>query len=163
MKKFTVKQKVFALGSKFDIINENNEKEYYVKADLFDIGKNISVFNNDGIKILYMRQVIRIGAHRYIIYDKNNIEIGEVKKELLVPSYNIEGTFGQLEMKATDFLGRHYIVYKDDVCIGQIGKKITFIRDEYYLEVNDSIYTELLVGLLIMIDMIKFNGNKNNG
>lgn len=161
MGKFKVKQRIFALGNKFEVINSNGEIEYLVQADFFDIGKNINVFNKEGIKVLYMKEVIRIGAHRYIIYDRNNIEIGIVKKELLVPNYKIEGSLSGIEMKADDILGRHYKVFYGDRGIGRLGKEITFLRDEYYLETTDENYNELLVGLLVMIDMIKFN-NKNN-
>lgn len=161
MRRFEVKQRMFALGSKFDIINEYGDEEYHVQADFFDIGKNINIFNKSGVKVLYMKQIIRLGAHKYKIYDRNEIEIGVVSKELLTPRYTIEGNLGNIEMQANDIMGRHYNVYKDGISIGKLGKKVTFLRDEYYLEVIDENYSDLLVGLLIMIDMIKFN-NKNN-
>lgn len=161
MRRFEVKQRMFALGSKFDIINEYGDVEYNVQADFFDIGKNINVFNKNGVKVLYMKQIIRLGSHKYKIYDKNEIEIGLVNKELLVPKYKIEGSLSGIEMNATDILGRHYKVFHGDKGIGKLGKEVTFLRDEYYIESLDESYIELLIGLVVMIDMIKFN-NKNN-
>lgn len=36
MRSFYIKQRIFAIGSKFDVLNENEEAEYIVEADKFD-------------------------------------------------------------------------------------------------------------------------------
>jgi uncharacterized protein YxjI len=160
MRRFSIKQRIFAIGSKFDVINEQGNAEYIVEADKFDFGKNISIYNRENKRVLYLKQIIRLGAHKYVIYDYNNIEIATVQKEFLIPNYNINGFMGDIEMQATDMLGRHYFVTKNNICIGKIDKEIAFFRDEYSLEVLDENYTELLIGLLVIIDMVKYN-NEN--
>lgn len=160
MRNFYIKQRVFAIGSKFDVLNENEEAEYIVEADKFDLGKNISIYDRTGRKVLYFRQQLRIGAHKYIAYNSNMEEIAEIKKEFMYPEYKITGRVGNIIMRANDFLGRHYDVEFGNIQIGKIGKQISFFRDEYYLEVLDENFTEFLVGLLVIIDMVKYN-NKN--
>ena len=161
MRSLYIKQRVFAFGSKFDVLNENGEVEYIVEADRFDLGKNINIYNVNGRKILYFRQQLRIGAHRYIAYNSNMDEIAEIKKEFMYPEYNITGKIGNIKMKANDLLGRHYDVEYGNVQIAKIGKRISFLRDEYYLEILDENFTDFLVGLLVIIDMVKYN-DKNN-
>lgn len=161
MRSFHIKQRILALGSKFDVLNENEETEYIVEADKFDLGKNISIYDRSGRKVLYFRQQLRIGAHKYIAYNSNMEEIAEIKKEFMYPEYKITGRVGNMIMRANDLLGRHYDVEFGNVQIAKIGKNISFLRDEYYLEVLDENFTEFLVGLLVIIDMIKYN-DKNN-
>ena len=62
-------------------------------------------------------------------------------------------------MKARDILGRHYIVEKDNREIGRIDKELTILRDSYSLEVIDEEYTVFLIGLLIIIDMVRYHEN----
>ena len=88
-------------------------------------------------------------------------EIAEIKKEFMYPEYKVTGRVGNITMRANDLLGRHYDVEYGNVQIAKIGKNISFLRDEYYLEVIDESFTEFLVGLLVIIDMVKYN-NKNN-
>lgn len=118
-KSYFIKERLIALGAKFDVFDENGKEIYLVEADKFDIGKNINVYTpNKDERVLYMEQKIRIGAHKYVMYNVSGKEIALIEKEF-------------------NFLG----------------------RDKYNLKVIDEEYTLFLIGLLIMIDMIKFHGN----
>lgn len=156
MRKFSINQRIFAIGSKFDVINERGKEEYIVEADKFDIGKNIYIYDLNNRRVLYLKQQIRIGAHKYIAYDSNMMEIAEIRKEFMFPEYNITGQVGNIRMKAIDLLGRHYIIEKDNIEIGRIDKEISIFTDSYSLEVYDEDYTVFLIGLLIIIDMVRY-------
>lgn len=159
MRKFYVKERLFAIGAKFDVYDENDNKAFIVEADKFDIGKNINIYDLDNRKVLYMRQQIRFGAHKYIAYDENMREIATIKKEFMVPEYDITGAVGVMNMGSTSILGRNYEIKRDGIIIGRIDKEFTFGRDRYYLEVIDESYTKFFIGLLIMIDMIRFHSD----
>lgn len=160
MKKYYVKQRLFAIGSKFDVLDEDENEVYLAEADKFDIGKNISIYTaNKDQKLLYMKQKIRIGAHKYIAYDSNMLEVATIQKEFLNPVYNISGQVGDMIMEGNSILGRHYIIKRQGVEIGKIDKEFTLGRDRYFLEVFDETYTYFLIGLLIMVDMVRFHDN----
>lgn len=160
MRKFYVKERLFALGAKFDVYDEQGNNIFISEADKFDIGKNINIYDSNNRKVLYMQQQIRIGSHKYIAYDENMREIATIKKEFMVPEYNITGSVGIMNMSSSSVLGRNYEIKKDGITVGKISKEFTFGRDRYYLEVIDETYTIFFVGLLIMIDMVRFH-NKN--
>lgn len=162
MRRFYIKEKLFAIGAKFNVLDEYDNIIFIVEADKFDIGKNISIYDTNKRKVLYMRQQLRLGAHKYIAYDSSMIEIATIKKEFIIPKYNITGGFGAMSMEGTNMLGRHYIIKRDEVELGKIDKELTFGRDRYSLEVYDEKYIHFFVGLLVMIDMIKFHNNNNN-
>ena len=159
MRKFYINQRIFSIGSKFDVLNEYGKEEYIVEADKFDLGKNIYVYDLNNRRLLYLKQKLRIGAYRYICFDSNMMEIAEIRKEFMFPEYNITGKMGNIKMKARDILGRHYIVEKDNREIGRIDKELTILRDSYSLEVIDEEYTVFLIGLLIIIDMVRYHEN----
>lgn len=159
MRRFYVKERLFAIGAKFDVLDEYNNTAFIAEADKFDIGKNISIYDTNNRKVLYMRQQLRLGAHKYMAYDENMREIATIKKEFMMPEYNITGSVGVMAMESKSMLGRHYIIRKDGVEIGKIDKELTFGRDRYYLEVLDERYTNFFVGLLVMIDMVRFHSD----
>jgi uncharacterized protein YxjI len=159
MRRFYVKERLFAIGAKFDVLDEYNNTAFIAEADKFDIGKNISIYDTNNRKVLYMRQQLRLGAHKYIAYDENMREIATIKKEFMVPEYNITGSVGVMAMESKSMLGRHYIIRKDGVEIGKIDKELTFGRDRYSLEVLDESYNNFFVGLLVMIDMVRFHSD----
>ncbi|ASW44248.1 MULTISPECIES: LURP-one-related/scramblase family protein [Eubacteriales] len=159
MRKFSINQRLFSIGSKFDVLNEHGKEEYIVEADKFDIGKNIYVYDLNNRRILFLKQQIRIGAHRYIAYDSNMMEIAEIRKEFMFPEYNITGQMGNIKMRARDVLGRHYIIEKENREIGRIDKEISIFTDSYSLEVFDEEYTVFLIGLLVIIDMVRYHEN----
>lgn len=159
MRKFYIKERVFALGAKFDVYDEQGNNIFISEADKFDIGKNISIYDSNNRKVLYMRQQVRLGSHKYIAYDQDMREIATIKKELMVPEYNITGSVGIMNMSSSSILGRNYEIKKDGITLGIISKEFSFGRDRYFLEVIDENYTVFFVGLLIMIDMVRFHNN----
>ncbi len=159
MRKFYIKERLLSLGAKFDVYDENDNKVFIAEADKFDIGKNINIYDSRNRKVLYMRQQIRLGTHKYIAYDYNMREIATIKKEFMVPEYNITGSVGIMSMCSSSMLGRSYEINKDGITIGKIDKEFTLGRDRYFLEVIDENYIEFFVGLLIMVDMVRFHNN----
>lgn len=157
MRRFYIKERLFSIGAKFEILDESDNIAFIAEADKFDIGKNISIYDANKRKVLYMRQQTRLGAHKYIAYDENMREIATIKKEFMVPEYNITGIVGVISMESNSMLGRHYIIKKDGVNIGKIDKELTFGRDRYSLEVLDERYNIFFIGLLVMIDMVRFH------
>ncbi|MCF0147426.1 MAG: LURP-one-related family protein [Clostridium sp.] len=159
MRKFYIKERLFAIGAKFDVYDEQGNNVFISEADKFDIGKNINIYDSNNRKVLYMRQQIRLGSHKYIAYDKNMREIATIKKEFMTPEYNITGSVGVMSMIGSSILGRNYEIKKDGITLGRISKEFTFGRDRYFLEVIDENYTLFFIGLLIMVDMIRFHNN----
>ncbi|MGL5244132.1 MAG: LURP-one-related/scramblase family protein, partial [Sarcina sp.] len=103
---YYVKERMLAFGAKFDVYNDNDKIVFYVEADKFDIGKNISIYKSEGgRKLLYMKQQIRIGAHKYEVFDENNMHVSTIQKELMTPIYNISGQYGYIVMESNSIWG----------------------------------------------------------
>lgn len=161
MKRFYVTERLLALGAKFDIYDEEMNNIFVAEADKFDIGKNISIYNNICTKVLYMRQQIRFGSNKYIVYNQEMREIAIIQKEFMMPKYNISGNIGNLEMKSTSILGREYDITNNGIVLGKISKEFTLGRDRYCVEVLNEKYDIFFIALAIMIDMVNFHKNNS--
>jgi len=159
MRKFYIKERLLAIGAKFNVYDEDGNNIFISEADKFDIGKNINIYDSNKRKVLYMRQQVRLGSHKYIAYDENMREIATIKKEFMIPEYNITGSVGIMNMSSSSILGRNYEIKKDGITLGRINKEFTLGRDSYFLEVINEEYTLFFIGLLIMIDMVRFHNN----
>lgn len=158
MRRFYIKERLFAMGAKFDVYDEHDNEVYLVEADKFDIGKNISVYSpNKDVKYVYLEQKIRIGAHKYELYNGVGNSIGVLEKELMVPEYRASGKIGDIELKGLGILGRSYDIIRSGIPIGKFYKELTFGRDRYILEISDESINEILIGFVVVIDMVRFH------
>ncbi|MGG7165059.1 LURP-one-related/scramblase family protein [Clostridium ihumii] len=158
--KYYIKEKLIAIGSKYVVTNEYGVEEYLIEGDKLDIGKNISIYDiNKTEKLLYMKQKIRLGTHKYVAYNRNNDEIATIEKafSLMKASYSISGLVGNIKLQG-DTLRRHYELIKNGKVIGRIDKGLS-PRDKYSLEVYDENYKIFFIGLTAMIDLVSFHGD----
>ena len=158
MRKLVVRERLIAIGAKFDVKDENGEVIFFIEADKFDIGKNIHVYSNENkdIKYFNLDQVIRIGSHKYRCLDGDGRELGLIEKELWIPNYEMKGELGNFRIEGANMWGRAYEIKKDDILIGRFEKEFNF-RDYYHLEVYDEEYIALIVSFTILIDMVRFH------
>lgn len=160
MKKLLVRERILAIGAKYDVTDENNNNIFYIEADKFDIGKNIHVYSQDkSTEYYYLEQTLRIGAHKYKLFDGNKNKLGIIEKEFMIPNYGFDCQLGSFKMKGANFLGRAYEITRNDVVVGRFEKPITFFTDYYELEIYDESITPLIVALAILIDMVRFHRN----
>ena len=117
-KNYFIKERLLAFGAKFDVYDENRNEAFLVEADKFDIGKNINIYTPDkSRKLMYFRQQLRIGAHKYKVYDSNGMEIAAIEKEFMVPKYNISGVLGRFVMSCDSATVSYTHLYKCTCCI----------------------------------------------
>lgn len=156
--KFYVKEKLLAIGAKFIVYNNLDQAQYIVEADKFDIGKNISLYTIDkSRKLLYLKQKIRLGSHKYVMYSETGSELATIEKVPLSPNYNLDSIYGAMELNG-DFLRRHFKLISNGKTIGSIDKELSF-RDAYYIDVIREDLELFIIGLGIMIDMVSFHKN----
>lgn len=159
MKTLLIRERMIALGAKFDVTDRDKNLVYFVEADKFDFGKNIHVYSpNKDIEYYYFEQKIRIGAHKYKLYEGKS-EIATINKEFMSPSYSFSCHLGNFEMVGANMFGRRYKIMRDGILVGEFEKPITFFTDYYELKVFDESLSALIVGLAILIDMVRFHDN----
>lgn len=159
MQKLLIRERIIALGAKFDIRDENEKAVFFVEADKFDFGKNIHVYSpNKDKEFYYFQEKVRIGAHKYKLYE-GKTEIATINKEFMSPNYSFSCQLGDFKMEGANLFGRRYQITRNGVAVGEFEKPVTFFTDYYELKIFDESLSALIVGLAILIDMVRFHKN----
>jgi uncharacterized protein YxjI len=157
MKKLFIKQKVFSIGEKFTVMDEQQNPRYYVEGSFMKIPKS------------------------FTILDEGHREIGEITKKVfsLLPKFFVE-VHGKeaivLEKELTFFKARYSIqaegidvqgnwwdmdftVQRQGRPIAEIHKRWISWGDTYEITIYEEELEDLIICLVIAIDRVKADDN----
>lgn len=159
---FKIKQKVFAFGDKFTIRNEFGEPILNVQGKVFSLGDKLRIYDGQMNEIFYIEQKLFRLLPEYRIYEHGR-EVAFLKKEFTFfkPKINIESDYGSFRIEGSVF---HYNfeIYEGSELVAVVNKKFIAFSDEYNLEVLDDSNVPFLITLVIVIDQILHDNNRNN-
>src|SRR3954452_10204506 len=79
--RYIMKQKVFSLGDKFAIRNENGEDAFFVNGQFLSLGHKLSFEDPQGNELLFIRQKLLSLGPTYELY-RGEEHVATIKKEL---------------------------------------------------------------------------------
>lgn len=153
MKKLYIKQKVFSIGEKFTVMDEQQNPHYYVEGSFMKIPKTFRIEDEQG------REISKITKKTISLLPKFFVEIDgqemiEISKHLtfLKAHYSIEAEGLSVEGNWWDM---DFIVEKDGRRIADINKRWISWGDTYEVTILDETYEHLVISLVIAIDRVK--------
>lgn len=153
MKKLYIKQKVFSIGEKFTVMDEQQNPRYYVEGSFMKIPKTFRIEDEQG------REISKITKKTISLLPKFFVEIDgqemiEISKHLtfLKAHYSIEAEGLSVEGNWWDM---DFIVEKDGRRIADINKRWISWGDSYEVTILDETYEHLVISLVIAIDRVK--------
>lgn len=153
MKKLYIKQKVFSIGEKFTVMDEQQNPRYYVEGSFMKIPKTFRIEDEQG------REISKITKKTISLLPKFFVEIDgqemiEISKHLtfLKAHYSIEAEGLSVEGNWWDM---DFIVEKDGRRIADINKRWISWGDTYEVTILDETYEHLIISLVIAIDRVK--------
>lgn len=153
MKKLYIKQKVFSIGEKFTVMDEQENPRYYVEGSFLKIPKTFRIEDEQG------REISKITKKTISLLPKFFVEIDgqemiEIAKHLtfLKAHYSIEAEGMSVQGNWWDM---DFIVEKDGRRIADINKRWISWGDTYEVTVLDEVYEHLIISLVIAIDRVK--------
>lgn len=153
MKKLYIKQKVFSIGEKFTVMDEQQNPRYYVEGSFMKIPKTFRIEDEQG------REISKITKKTISLLPKFFVEIDgqemiEISKHLtfLKAHYSIEAEGLSVEGNWWDM---DFIVEKDGRRIADINKRWISWGDTYEVTILDETYEHLVISLVIAIDRVK--------
>src|SRR3974377_728688 len=78
-RRYVMKQKVFTLGDKFTIRNEQGEDAFFVDGQVFSIGHKLSFEDAQGKELMFIRQKVFSLGPTYEIY-RGEEHVATIKK-----------------------------------------------------------------------------------
>ncbi|MGM0523923.1 MAG: LURP-one-related/scramblase family protein [Bacillota bacterium] len=157
MTTFYMRQKVFSLGEKFTITDQNEQPKYTVQGSFMQIPK------------------------QFTIYDQTNEAVGTITKKMisLLPAFyvSVDGFKEIMIQKAFTFFKTRFDIHAENIhIVGDIFDKyfevhgprgvIAYVEekwftwgDTYTIDVADEQYEALVISLIVAIDFAKAQDN----
>ncbi len=153
--RYVMKQKVFSIGDKFAIRNENEEDAFFVNGEVFSLGHKLSFEDAQGNELLYIKQKLLSWGPTYELY-RGEEHVATIKKEvftLFQCTFDIH-VDGQGDLEAQGDLSDHeYTVTRDGEPVAQISKQWFSWSDTYGVDIADGEDPVLILASTVAIDM----------
>lgn len=152
---FQIKQRVFALADRYDILDAAGQPVFQVQSHLFTLGHKLDLLDMTGQVVAEIRQRILSFVSEYDIYQGGQ-EVAVVKKKLfslLHPEFTIEGAGGTYRMTG-DWLNWNYQIEQNGQVVAQIGRQFALFQDRYGIDIAPGADVPLLLCLAIVMDEV---------
>ncbi|MBS7576552.1 MULTISPECIES: LURP-one-related family protein [unclassified Enterococcus] len=159
MKNLYIKQKVFSIGEKFTVFNQNEEPEYLVQGSFFKIPKAFVIEDKQGNPIAKLTKKVFSFLPKFFLELADHSEIVISKSfSFFHAHYEIEGE--GIEVRG-NFWDMDFEVLKNGRAIAEIHKKWFSWGDTYEIQILDESLEKLIISVVIAIDCVK-NSEKNS-
>ena len=161
--RYLLKQKLFAFGEDFHILNENDEKVFFVDGRAFSLGNKLSFQDLSGNELVFIRQKLLSFGPSYELHrggelvatlKKNYFTLFHCKFAIDVPGPD------DLEAKG-DFLDHEYVFTRSGSEVAQISKRWFAFSDTYGVDIGEGQDDVLILASAVVIDMICHDEKKH--
>jgi uncharacterized protein YxjI len=161
--RYLLKQKFFAFGDDFHVLNENDEKVFFVDGRAFSLGNKLSFQDLSGNELVFIRQKLLSFGPSYELHrggqlvatlKKNYFTLFHCKFAIDVPGPD------DLEAKG-DFLDHEYVFTRGDIEVAQISKRWFAFSDTYGVDIAEGQDDVLILASAVVIDMICHDEEKH--
>ena len=155
--KLLIKQKVFSIGSKFNIYDENGEIKYVAVGEIFTFGRKLHIMDVSGNEVIYIEQKLLTFKPRYEIYIAGNAPVEIVKEftlfkhEYSIPDWNVKIN--------GDFLAHEYTVTMNGYEIAAMSKEWLTWGDTYTINIPDPGNELLALASILVVDCCMESNN----
>ena len=150
-----INKRVFSLGDKYDITDDQGNPVYQVQGHLFTLGKKLDLLDMAGNEVAKIHQSVFSLVSEYDIIQGGQV-MAVVKQKLFSLfhlQFTVEGPGVVYEMEG-DWLNWNYDIRTNGQTIAQIGQQFTVFQDRYGMEIVEGADIPLLVCLAIVIDEV---------
>jgi uncharacterized protein YxjI len=153
MKKLYIKQKVFSIGEKFTVLDEQQNLRYYVEGSFMKLPKSFTIFNERERKIgeitkktfsLLPKFFVEVNGEEAIVLEK---ELSFFKARYAIQAHGIDVQGNWWDMD--------FVVNQHGRQIAEIHKQWLSWGDTYEVIVYDESLQDLIICLVIAIDRVK--------
>lgn len=153
MKQLFIKQKVFSLGEKFTIKDEQENDVYFVEGSFMKVPKVFSIMNAMRDEVAHITKKVFTFLPKFHV-EVNGQEILTIKKELsfFKARYTIDAADIEIQGNWWDM---DYQILQQGEVIGEVSKKWLTIADSYTVQVVDEEMEAIVIAIVVAIDCVK--------
>lgn len=157
MKKLYIKQKVWGVGEKFTVMDEDRHPNYYVEGSFLKLPKEFRIKNN------YGRQIGTITKKVFSMLPKFYIEVSGKEPMILEKEFTLFKAKYLVVSKGIRIEGNlwdmNFSVYTCGKQVATIAKRWLSWGDAYEVTILDETMEEIVVALVVAIDCVKAEEN----
>lgn len=148
-----MKQKVFSLGEKFTVKDNEGNDSYYVEGSFLKVSKTFSIFNEARNQVALVTKKVFSFLPTFFV-EVNGQEILTIKKEFsfLKARYAIDSANIRVQGNWWDMT---FEVFQQGEIIGQVSKEWFTWGDSYKIQIIKEEMEEIIVALVVAIDCVK--------
>ena len=159
--RYILKQKLFTIGNRFTIKDENENDKYVVQGELFTFGNKLRFMDVYGNELFFMKQRLFTWRPTYEIY-RNGELFAVLEKELLTffsSKFHIDVIGSEQIDIEGNFIAHDYTFSCSRGQIAWVSKAFFSFRDTYGIDIN---YEDeaFILACTVIIDMISHQNNK---
>jgi uncharacterized protein YxjI len=152
---YVIRERFFAIGDDFDVLDEHGNKVYRVDGKVLSIRGKVVIEDPSGEEVA--------SVHRQTIALRPTYEIkiggekaAEVRKKLFTPfrdkfTIDVPGP-DDLTMKG-DLLDHEYVIELDGREVAAVSKRWLTIRDTYAVQISADVDPLLIIGSVLALDL----------
>lgn len=152
---YYMRQRVWALGEQFEILDGRGQPIFFVKGKIFTIGDRLGFFDRHGNRLAYIKQVVLSLTSRYTIF-RNRQPFAQVVKKFTVfkdrfiikiptgDDYEVRGDFGDY----------HYTFYRRGRPVAEISKRWLSFADQYRIDIVAGEDDIIILAAAVIVDMV---------
>lgn len=157
--KYYVKQKIFSLGEKYEIFNENGVVKYRVEGAVFSVGEKFKLYDEFGNMLYQVNQEAwSLLPKFYLLKDGQTVAILKKKFTWFKSEYEIEELGWQVK---GDLWSHDFQIYNGVNLIASIKKSWFSLGDCYEFDIADNNNVELVLAVILMIDEVIDSSNND--
>lgn len=153
MKEFFIKQKLFSLGEKFTIKNQQEEDVYYVEGSFMQIPKTFSIIDTKRNEVALITKKVFSFLPKFFV-EVNGKEVLTIRKEFsfFKPRYTIDAADIEVEGNWWDM---DFQILQRGAMIGKVNKQWFTWGDSYKVQILDEEVEVIIIAIVIAIDCVK--------
>lgn len=153
MKEFFIKQKLFSLGEKFTIKNQQEEDVYYVEGSFMQIPKTFSIIDTKRNEVALITKKVFSFLPKFFV-EVNGKEVLTIRKEFsfFKPRYTIDAADIEVEGNWWDM---DFQILQRGSMIGKVNKQWFTWGDSYKVQILDEEVEVIIIAIVIAIDCVK--------
>ncbi len=157
--KFYIKQKVFSIGAKFSVKDENGNDKYFVEGEILTLGRKLHIYDTYDNEVAFVRQKLLTFMPKFTV-EVGGEEVAEIVKGLTLfkPKYYVDGLGWDVD---GDLFSHDYVITSDNEEIVSIHKAWMSWGDTYELDISDDTDEITALAVVLAIDTVLDSANNS--
>lgn len=152
--RYIVRERIFSIGNKFNIKDEDGDTRFIVEGKVLTLRKKLKMYDQfKNLRLEIKEKLFRLLSEYVIVEDRK--KIAKIKRKIspISPKYTINSIYGKYRVNG-DILRYDFTISKGSKIVARISKKFIRMSDTYVVDIVESEDQAFILALVIVLDQI---------